>query len=186
MRTTIIRLPRHIFVGLLGVLIALILAGGLILIALPRVSPRVFAASLQQVAGTTCAQQPTREHCDTHDPQWQGCATDAQTLGQVAIIEHGFPIGSVERRYSQRCHSWWGRVFDTRTRSQANMSITIAGTTLSASPSFVSDHYRILYSPMVFDATATQPVPAITGTLEIDGITTPPSTTLPAIIPPGN
>jgi hypothetical protein len=66
------------------------------------------------------------------------------------------------------------------------MSITVAGTTLSASPTFVSNQYRILYSLMVFDATPTQQVPAITGILEIDGIAAAPSATLPAITPPGN
>src|SRR5450755_2010567 len=186
MKTNTTRLPRRMLVGLAGLLIAVILASGLAFITLPRFSPRAFAASLQQAAGTTCAQAPTMAHCNNQDPELQGCAADAQTIDQTDIKENGFTIGSVERRYSQRCHSWWGRVFDQRIGSQANMYITVAGTTLSAAPTFVGNHYRILYSPMVFDATQTQQVPAITDTLEIDGITKPPAATLPAITIPGN
>jgi hypothetical protein len=66
---------------------------------------------------------------------------------------------------------------------RSGLYIAIASTTLSASPTFVGNQYRILYSPMVFDAAPTQPAPPITGTLEIDGITTAPNATLPAIAP---
>lgn len=187
MTTHLPRLPRHVIVGLSGILIAVLLAGGLALFVLPRSSSNAFAATLQQAAGTTCAQAASVEHCNNQDPELQGCAADAVTLGQpVDIKENGFTIGSVERRWSARCQSWWGRVFDNRPFSQANMYITVDGTTLSAPPTFVSDQYRILYSFMIFDATPTQQVPAITGTLEIDGITTPPSATIPAITIPGN
>ena len=165
-------------------LIAIMVAGGLALLPL---SSRVFAASLQQATGSTCTQSPTMEHCNNQDPELQGCAADAQTLGPpTAIVENGFTIGSVERRYSHTCQSWWGRVFDTRSGSQANMFLTVAGTTLSALPTFVGTRYRILYSSMVFDATPTQQVPAITGILEIDGIAKASAATIPAIIPPGN
>jgi hypothetical protein len=186
MTTLLPRLPRHVVVGLVGILIAVVVAGGITLFLLPRSSSNVFAATLQQAAGMTCAQTPTMANCNNQDPELQGCAADAQTLGQADIKENGFTIGSVERRWSVKCQSWWGRVFDYRTGSQANMYITVDGTTLSAAPTFVSDQYRILYSSMIFDATPTQQVPAITGTLEIDGITTAPSATLPAITVPGN
>ena len=106
---------------------------------------------------------------------------DAQTLAQADVKENGVIIGSVEHRWSPRCQSWRGRVFDTRVGSQASMFIAIAGTTLSSPPTFVSTNERILYSPMVFDASPTQQVPAITGILEIDGITQAPSATLPAL-----
>jgi Protein of unknown function (DUF2690) len=182
----ITRIPRHVLIGSIGILIALLLAGGFALVTLPRFSPHVLAASLQQAMGATCVQAPTMEHCNTQDPELQGCATDAVTLGQPAtIFENGIAIGSVERRWSAKCQSWWGRVFDHRIGSQANMSIAVAGSTLSAPPTFVSNQYRILYSAMVFDATPTQQVPAITGILEIDGIIKAPSATLPAITPPG-
>ncbi|GCE32055.1 hypothetical protein KDA_75390 [Dictyobacter alpinus] len=168
-----------------SILLILLLAGGLSLVFALHGSPHAFAASLQQATGATCAQAPSTEHCNTQDPELQGCAADAQTLDQMNIVENGITIGSVERRWSARCQSWWGRVFDMRPYSQANMYIGVAGATLSASPTFVSNNYRILYSFMVFDATPNQPVPAITGTLEIDGITTPPSATLPTITIPG-
>jgi hypothetical protein len=184
MTTNLPRLPRHVIVGLSGILIAVILAGGFALLILPQSSSNAFAATLQQATGTTCAQapKPTAQLCNNQDPELQGCAADAVTLGPpVDIKENGFTIGSVERRWSAKCQSWWGRVFDNRPFSQANMYITVDGTTLSASPTFVSNQYRILYSDMVFDATSTQQVPAITGTLEIDGIITPPSATIPSI-----
>lgn len=185
-QSTRLFMSRHVLAGLSSILLAGILAGGLFLAVLPRMSPRALAASLQQAMVATCAQAPTMQHCNNQDPEAQGCATDAQTLSSADIQENGITIGRVERRWSARCQSWWGRVFDTRPRSQANMYIAIAGATLFASPTFVGNQYRILYSPMIFDATPTQQVPAITGTLEIDGITTAPSATLPAITVPGN
>ena len=95
MKTNITRLPRHVLVGLAGLLIAVILASCLAFITLPRFSPRAFAASLQQAAGRTCAQAPTLAHCDHQDPELQGCAADAQTIDQADIKENGFTIGSV-------------------------------------------------------------------------------------------
>ncbi|GAC1343472.1 MAG: hypothetical protein NVSMB27_03450 [Ktedonobacteraceae bacterium] len=180
------RLRWPVLVTPAGVLIAVILAGSLALLAPALFSHQAFAASLQRVARTTCAQAPTMEHCDNQDPELQGCASDARTLGQaVALVENGFTIGRVERRYSPMCQTWWGRVFDTRIGSRANMFIAIADTTLSAPPTFVGPRYRILYSPMVFDAIPTQQVPAIIGMLEIDGIAPPASATLPPIAVPG-
>ncbi len=185
METSVTRFPRYVFVGLGGMLVAVLLAAGVVLLTGPRLSPRALAASLQQVAGMTCAQAPTAQHCMNQDPELQGCAADAETIGQAAIREDGVIIGRVERRYSPTCQSWWGRVFDDRAGSQANIFITIAGTTLSASPSFASPSYRILYSSMVFDATPTQQVPAITGELSINATVPPASATLPSITPPG-
>jgi hypothetical protein len=179
------RLPRRMLVGLGCILLALLLATGLVFALQLRLSPRAHAASLQQPPATTCAQAPTIQHCNNQDPEVQGCAADAVTIGQADIKENGFTIGRVERRWSLKCQSWWGRVFDLRPDSQASMYITINGATTFAAPTFVSGQYRILYSPMVFDATPTQPGPEITGALEIDGITTPPSATLPAVHVPG-
>ncbi len=183
---TITHTPRQALVLCIGLLIAVLLAGSFAFLTLPRFSSRALAASLQQAVGTTCVQAPTVAHCTAQDPERQGCAADAVTLGRPApIIENGFTIGSVERRWSATCQSEWGRVFDTWIGSQVNMFVTIAGTTLFASPTFVNTHYRILYSSMVFAASPTQQLPAITGTLGIDGITKPPYATLPAIILPG-
>ena len=185
MITRLLRLPRSLLLGLSTLLISLILAGSMTLVLFSRPLPTTLAASLHQITGTTCAQAPSRAHCANQDPEVQGCAADARTIGQAAtILEHGFPIGRVERRWSARCQSWWGRVFDLRMGSQAGMYITITSKMFFGSPTFVSPRYRIFYSPMVFDATPTQPIPAIAGALEIDGITTPPEATLPAIILP--
>jgi hypothetical protein len=173
------RMPRPMLVGLGSLLIAFVLAGGSALATSARFSPRVLAATLQQATGTTCAQAPTAEHCNNQDPELQGCAADAETIGQATIFENGFAIGRVERRWSLTCQSWWGRVFDDRPDSHADMSIEIAGTTTSAAPTFVSNQYRILYSPMIFDADLT------TGLLTIDALTPPASATLAPIIPPG-
>lgn len=175
------RLPRGLLASL-ALLLALLLAASLALLLLSQFAPRVLAASLFQMAGTTCVQAPTIQHCANQDPQLQGCAADAQTLAQADIVENGFVIGRVERRYSPHCHSWWGRVFDERVGSHANMFITIAGTTTSAAPTFVSTSLRILYSPMQFAAVPLQPIPAITGSLLIDGVSAPVSATLPAMI----
>ncbi len=174
---------RQKLAGIGSILLALFLAGGLVLVIQAHVSPRVFAASLQRTVGVTCAQSPTVQHCNNQDPELQGCATDAQTSDQASIVEQGFTIGKVERRWSARCQSWWGRVFDERAGSQLDMFITIGGTTISAAPTFVNTHYRILYSWMVFDESPTQQVPAVIGHLSIDAILPAASATLPAIIP---
>lgn len=76
-------------------------------------------------------------------------------------------------------------MIDIRVGVHNIMYITIAGTTLSSAPTFVGNQYSILYSAMVFDATPTQQVPAITGSLLIDGNAPALSATLPAITPPG-
>lgn len=181
-----IRTRCHPFIkGVASILFIALVGGGLLLAVFFHSSSHAFAASLQQATGTSCVQAPSPAHCDNQDPEAQGCAADAVTVEQANITENGFAIGSVERRFSHKCSSWWGRVFDNRIGSHANMFIGIAGSTTSASPTFVGNTYRILFSPMVFDAVPTQQVPAITGSLEIDGLTTAPSAILPAITIPG-
>ena len=184
MTTKVPRLPRQVLVSISSILIAVLVAGSFTLFVSSRSLSNAFAATLQQAMATTCTQTPNMAHCNNQDPELQGCAVDAQTIEQADIKENGITIGSVERRYSPKCQTWWGRVFDNRIGSQTNMYIAIAGTTLSASPTYVGNQYRILYSPMVFDAAVAQPGPAIIGTLEIDGITTAPSATLPAVTVP--
>ena len=175
---------RPIFMGLAGVLLIVFITGGLALAIQLHSSPSAFAASLQHAAVTTCVQVANAQNCNNQDPERQGCAADAHTLGQADIVANGITIGHVERRWSLKCQSWWGRVFDARPGSLGDMFIGIAGTTLSAAPTFVSSQYRILYSLMVYDATPTQQVPPITGTLTVNGATMSPSATLPAITIP--
>lgn len=170
-------------IGVISVVVTLLLVGGITLAFLFHHSPRAFAATIPTVL--TCAQSPSSEHCDGLDPQVQGCAADAQTLGQADITQNGIVIGSVERRWSAKCQSWWGRLVDIRPGSKANMFVTVNGSTLSASAQFQNNNYSILYSRMVYTTTPSQPFPAITGELDSNGITTPPSATLPLIPPPG-
>lgn len=185
MATHLLSLLRRAPVRLMIVLLTALLAGAC-LSTLPSHSSPAFAASQGGPIGRLCVQAPSMQHCHDQDPEVQGCASDAHTLDQAEIKENGITIGRVERRWSALCQSWWGRVFDTRPGAHQNMSLMVDGTTLSAPPTFVGDAYRILYSSMVFDATPMQKVPAITGMLEIDGITAAPSATIPEIIPPGN
>jgi hypothetical protein len=168
--------PMLIIVG--NMLIAILVASTLALVVLPRLSSHAFAASHL----VSCAQSPTMEVCNNQDPELQGCAADAQTTAQQAIVYAGVTIGSVERRYSPICHSWWGRVFDDRIAAQGHLDITIGATMLSALPTFSSSQYRILYSSMIFDATPTQQPPLVVGAVEVDGAVPFPS----ALIPVGN
>lgn len=181
-KMTALRFPRYFLVGIASILVASILAVGLFFIAQSRFAPQVLAASLQQMTGTTCAQAPSQAHCDQQDPEVQGCTADATTIAQANIVENGVTIGSVERRYSGVCHTWWGRVINDRIGSHfnSNLYITIGGTTISGAPTFSGSQETILYSPMVFDAPLPV-VPAITGTIESDGIAPPFSATIPAI-----
>src|SRR5262249_6210291 len=122
MMSKVSHIPSGVLVGLGAILMALLLAMSLALFTASRSTSTAFAAMLQRATATTCVQAPTMEHCNNQDPQRQGCAADAQTIGLPAVIkENGVPIGSVERRYSAQCHSWWGRVFDTRSGSQVAM-----------------------------------------------------------------
>jgi hypothetical protein len=170
---------RPVLIGLFAV----VLVGGLMLTFQLHGSPRAFAATLQQVAGKTCVQAPNPTNCNNQDPILQGCVADANTVGQADIKEAGQVVGSVERRFSLKCHSWWARVFDKRPGSQTQLSLTIAGKTISHAPTFVSNQYRILYSPMTFNASPSPQLPMVTGELPIDGITPPVSTTLPPMTP---
>jgi len=174
---------RHFFVqyrGAISILMAVLLAGSLALLVLPHVSSQAFASSL----GQTCAQAPTMEHCDKQDPEVQGCAADADTIAKQDIVSpNGQTIGRVERRFSQKCMSWWGRVFAFGPALHRNMFIAIAGVTLSKPATFPSDTYDILYGPMVFETSPTQTVPEITGTVTLSA-TSALSATIPAIIIP--
>jgi hypothetical protein len=181
MKTFIKRLPQSTLVSLSGLIIAALLAASFALLVFPRVTPRAALAA----ATPTCATAPTVEHCEKQDPEVQGCGgANAKTLAQADIVENGVTIGRAERRWALRCTSWWGRVFDYRQGSQANMFIAIAGVTQSASPTFVGKPYRILYSRMVFNASPNQTVPEIVGSLAIDGIAPPVTATIPAIVIP--
>jgi hypothetical protein len=51
---------------------------------------------------------------------------------------------------------------------------------ISALPTFVSAQYRILYSPMIWDATPTQQPPLIVGAVEVGGAVPFPNATIPA------
>jgi Protein of unknown function (DUF2690) len=178
------RFPQRIRVGLGCILFFALLVGVLAVTTSTGFPLHARAASLQQKAGMTCVQAPSMGHCNNQDPELQGCAADAVTAAQANIDENGVTIGRVERRFSLKCNSWWGRVFDNRPGSQGDMFITIEGTTTSAAPTFIGLHYRILYSPMVFDATPTMQVPAITGSLTINAIARPSSATIPSIAIP--
>lgn len=169
------------FASILGIIVL----GGALLLAFLLYSPsRVFAASLQRIMGTTCVHAPSIANCNQQDPEVQGCAADARTIGQVDITKNGIVIGRVERRYSLKCNAWWGRVFDDRAGSQGKLSITMGGKTTLAVPTFVGKQYRILYSPMVFDATKFTAAPAITGSLQAGSSTASVSATLPTISVP--
>jgi hypothetical protein len=173
------RLPQSTIVGLSGLILATLLAASVALLVSPNLLPHTALAA----TSPTCAQSPTAKHCNNQDPEKQGCAEDnAATILQADIVKNGVTVGRVERRFSLKCSSWWGRVLDYQQGSQAKMSISIAGGTPSPFPIFVGKSLRILYSPMVFDATPTQTVPAITGSLSINGI--PVSATIPAIVIP--
>ncbi len=66
---------RPLSLGLGSILLISILAGSLSLAIALHGSPHAFAAPLQQTAGaTTCAQQPTMEHCNGQDPG-SACST---------------------------------------------------------------------------------------------------------------
>lgn len=55
-----------------------------------------------------------------------------------------------------------------RSSSQEDMAVTMDGATIfSSPPTFVGNKYRILYSFMIFDASTTRTVPAITGYLGV-------------------
>jgi hypothetical protein len=69
------------------------------------------AATLVANQGQTCAEQPTADHCNQTDPIEQGCVADATTIQTAPILHNGQKVGQLEMRYSNRCHSYWGRTF---------------------------------------------------------------------------
>lgn len=179
MSTMIQRLSRPTIVGLSGLILAALLAASLAIFVAPRFLPHA------ALAAVICIQSPTAQNCDNQDPEKQGCAeANAATILQADIVKNGIAIGRVERRFSLKCSTWWGRVFDLRQGSEAQMSISIGAGMPSTFPIFVGNASRIRFSPMVFDATPTQTVPAIVGSLT-DGTSPPATATLPAIPIPG-
>ncbi len=142
-----LRFPRKTLLGLVSLLIALVLAGTLVLVVSPR--PRLFAKAIAD----NCAQAPGNEHCHHQDPQQQGCAADAHTVAQQNIVNaQGTILGRVVRRYSAACDSWWGRIFDQRHLPGAPqpLFLQIAGHEARSQPTFVSGQYTILYSLMIY------------------------------------
>lgn len=169
-------LSRPLFRQIGSLFLVAIFAATVVLVFLSQQSSSAFAATRKP----TCAQMPTAAACNLQDPEREGCAADAQTMNQEDILSAGVSIGSVQRRYSPTCHAWWGRVFDNRMQAQDHLEITIGTTTISALPTFVSAQYRILYSPMMWDATPAQQPPLVTGAVEVAGAVPFPSATIPA------
>ena len=130
------------------------------------------------------AQAPPMEHCNTQDQNFKGAR---QMRSLLVSMPPSSSMGSRSAAWSgagHKCQSC-GDGIRSSDRVPGQHVIAVAGSIFSAAPTFVSSHDRILDSGMVFDATLTQQVPAITGTLQIDGIIKAPSATLPAITPPG-
>jgi hypothetical protein len=141
MQTFIKRLPQSTIVGLSGLILAALLAASLALL----VSPNLLPHSVLAATATTCAESPTAKHCNNQDPEVQGCATDANRIAwQDITAQNGDVVGRVERRFSQKCMSWWGRVFAFGPATKGKLSIAIAGVTRSSPPTFVSQTYVIL------------------------------------------
>jgi hypothetical protein len=170
MLTKIIHTLRH---SLLACVIFLLLLAGILAFVFPlRGASSAFAAVLQAVTAT-CVQAPSPEHCDAKDPEKQGCASSARTTAHALIESQGRTVGKVERRYSVKCKSWWGRVFDFRPGPQRDLYyIEIDGQDSSGNevgygirslPRFMSASYTILYGNMFFDAKPTYAAPRIIG-----------------------
>ncbi len=77
----------------------------------PRI-PSVHAMGLPTPSQSLCVSVPTREHCTNQDPIVQGCSRDAQTIAYEKFLSPstGNSLATAERRYSPKCHTYWGRM----------------------------------------------------------------------------
>lgn len=100
--------------------------------------------------GSTCASSPSRENCDSKDPQQQGCSGDAYTVtGGSADIKdrNGVVIGKVELRYSNTCQSNWCRVQSLIGAASLSGTINREG---GGSSSAKFDNVSSMYTDMVY------------------------------------
>ena len=174
MPTLLKRLSQPTIVGLSGLILAALLATSFATFVVPRLMPQ-FAH-----AATLCAQSPSAQNCDDQDPIIQGCTVDAETTAHKDIVYNGATVGSIERRYSPTCKSWWPRVIDSRSGAQTELGLVVGLISYSTPPTFTSGQYRILYNAIHFAATPDQQQLTVTGIIEVAGAAPFPSETLPA------
>src|SRR5215471_10717137 len=106
MPTVLKRLPQSTIIGLGGLILAALLSASFAFLVSPHLLPHIALAA----GNTTCAQSPDAAHCNNQDPTIQGCTADAQTIASHNILDYSEKfIGKAERRYSPRCHTYWGR-----------------------------------------------------------------------------
>ncbi len=168
------RLPRPALVALMGLLLALVGAFGLI--AAPLFSVPTFAASRAVV---TCQLQVDAKHCDQQDPRAQQCVSADIITTTVPLADlAGTIVGRLERRHSPHCHTWWARIYDDRQQHGTLLLLQVGTRHFSLAYSDLGGYTDMLYDPSNHNA------PLILGTL-----TTPqgkPDPLLIAGIPAGN
>jgi hypothetical protein len=172
------RLPRPLVVGLVTVLLTLLIGTSTLLVFGVRGSSHAFASVF--AAPPTCAIIHDAAHCTGKNPVTQQCVAreNAVNVAAQATIS---TIGIVQRRFSQICTSWWGRIFDYRPGIHTE-TITIGTQTYTGKPQFVGPTYSIFYTPMVFDPPVSA-APQIVGSMQI-GTHSTLTATLPTISPP--
>lgn len=179
------RLPRHVLIGIVSLVVALLLAAAFAFVVLPH------PQALARVLDGTCAQSPSVDNCHHRDPELQGCVADAQTQAQVEIDDaSGKQIGFLQLRFSRACDSWWGRIFDERHLPGKPLAlfIQIAGDPLIAPPTYVDADQHILYSFMIYDPVLqhfSSSPPEVDGSLQQNGVETS-SATIPGFAPAGS
>jgi hypothetical protein len=112
----------------------------------------------------TCAQAAPDQQarlCDRADPIVGGCEAAAVTTQSIGLVDSdGQVVGRLDRRYSARCHSFWGRIFDYRVaRPQGTVLVVQVGRDISTGP---GPHE--LYSNMHYD-TPGSPAPLVAGSV---------------------
>jgi hypothetical protein len=112
---------------LLGVACVTILALLMSTLAIFTPIASVHAMGLPFADPTLCVSAPTMAHCANQDPMVQGCSRDAQTIAYEDFLDSstGSSFARAERRYSPKCHTYWGRIVEPVT-GKRGLSIVVA------------------------------------------------------------
>jgi Protein of unknown function (DUF2690) len=126
----------------------------------------VHAMGLPSADPTLCVSAPTMAHCTNQDPMAQGCSRDAQTIAYEDFLDPstGNSLARAERRYSPKCHTYWGRIVEPVT-GKRGLSIVVA---LNGGPPQVSTTTGTeVFTQMVFLSCQTPQMARLVGAISL-------------------
>lgn len=151
------RLSRELRLALMGLLTALVLTLGLVLV--PGLAGHTFAATRDTSVTCFSMDHPDSAHCDQQDPRAEQCANDEVITVEAPILDANLHrVGRLQRRQSVACHTWWARIYDDRPTPGPKFFVSLGTRDLTL------PYKGMAYTDMVFDESEAHP-PVIIGSL---------------------